>query len=76
VESVSSDRYRKWAQECLAMVALVVTEHAKAALVSMAQGWHRLAQEVEDQERREDRAPESNPPATTVERDLKSDRQC
>jgi hypothetical protein len=73
VESVSSVKYRKWAQECLAMVAFVVTEHAKAALVSMAQGWHRLAQEVEDQERREGRAPESNPPESSV--DLRSDRQ-
>jgi hypothetical protein len=72
VERVSSVRYRKWAQECLAMVALVATEHAKAALVSTAQAWHRLAQAAEDQERREGGAPESSPPAT-VERDLRSD---
>jgi hypothetical protein len=56
------------------MVALVGTERAKAALVSVAQGWHRLALEAEDQERGEGRAPERSPPAT-VERDLRSDRQ-
>ena len=71
VDSVSSVTYRKWAQECLAMVKLVVTEHAKVSLVLMAQGWHRLAQEVEEQEHRE-RPPETTSPPPTLELDARS----
>lgn len=47
----NSVKYRKNAQECFAMAELVGSAEAKQFLVSMAQRWHRLAHEVEEQER-------------------------
>jgi hypothetical protein len=43
--------YRRHAEECLAMVELVMSEKAKSSLFGMAQCFHRLAQEAEAAER-------------------------
>jgi hypothetical protein len=49
----SSDRYRQFARECLAMAQTIQDEGARAVLVQMAQAWLRLAErhnaEKEDQ---------------------------
>jgi hypothetical protein len=48
---MKSVEYRRLAEQSLAMVELVSSEEAKNTLFSMAQCWHRLAQEVEEFER-------------------------
>jgi hypothetical protein len=48
---MNSTTYRRKARECLTRVQLVVSEDAKAFMLTMAQRWHRLAQEAEELER-------------------------
>jgi hypothetical protein len=48
---MKSAAYRRLAEQALAMVELVSSEEAKNTLFSMAQCWHRLAQEAEELER-------------------------
>jgi hypothetical protein len=45
---MKSAAYRRLAEQSLAMVELVSSEEAKNTLFSMAQCWHRLAQEAEE----------------------------
>ena len=40
-------RYRRYAQQCLEMAQVFTTEQARAALLYMAQGWQRLADQHE-----------------------------
>jgi hypothetical protein len=42
-----ADQYRRLAQECLAMANLMATQETRATLITMAQAWHRLADEQE-----------------------------
>jgi hypothetical protein len=47
-DKMKSTDYREFARSCLAMVESVSSEEARASLISMAQCWHRLAQEAEE----------------------------
>ena len=42
-------RYRRLAQECLALVSTIATERTRVALIEMAQIWSRLAESHETQ---------------------------
>jgi hypothetical protein len=46
----SAAYYRRLAEQSLAMVELVLSDEAKSTLFSMAQCWHRLAQEAQELE--------------------------
>jgi hypothetical protein len=51
---MKSAAYRRLAEQSLAMVELESSEEAKKTLFSMAQCWHRLAQQAEEFERGDD----------------------
>ena len=40
-------RYRRYAQQCLEMAQVFTTKQTRAALLHMAQGWQRLADQHE-----------------------------
>jgi hypothetical protein len=62
VTRTKAEEYRRLAQECLAMARTVSTEEARADLMTMAQVWHRLANE---QDQRSDLAETPAPPPAT-----------
>jgi hypothetical protein len=62
---MKSAAYRRLAEQSLAMVELVSSEEAKSTLFSMAQCWHRLAQEAEEFERGDVVSVENSAPALT-----------
>jgi hypothetical protein len=47
----SSNRYRQFARECLAIARTIEDERARAALVQMADAWVRIAEKRDDKER-------------------------
>jgi hypothetical protein len=47
----SSNRYRQFARECLAIARTIEDERARAALVQMAEAWLRLAENRDDKEK-------------------------
>jgi hypothetical protein len=62
---MKSVEYRRLAEQSLAMVELVSSEEAKNTLFSIAQCWHRLAQEAEEFERGDVVSVENPAPALT-----------
>ncbi len=47
----SSIEYRRYAENCLRLIAYAGSSEAKAFLITMADAWHRLAQDLENIER-------------------------
>jgi hypothetical protein len=50
-----SEQYRQFARECMEMAGMFVSERTRAALVHMAEVWHRLADEKEAEHEEADR---------------------
>jgi len=50
VSRQKAEEYRRLASECLAASRAVSSEETRAALIAMAQGWLRLAEEQDDED--------------------------
>jgi hypothetical protein len=47
-DELAAERYRRHAHECLEIARTITNRNARAALIEMAQVWHRLADQQDD----------------------------